>query len=330
VSSGTPSGAASSGTPSGAASVVTAPLWRRLFDDAAVFPPGNAAFADAVPAYARRSTTDLGEYVGPFIAPATRWDEFRQVLPDRPIEVSAIVSLATLPGLLEAVAAEARVVLRCVEIPTLGAPGVGPSGVADTVAALEERLPTGVIAYLEVPLGAGFADAAATVRAAGHRIKVRTGGTTAEAFPSVVDLADALATCVRLALPAKLTAGLHNALRHTDHHTGFHHHGFLNVVAAVSAALDEPDPRSLAQVLGDTDPGRVAARVAAIPMPRMAKVREVFTSFGTCGIDEPYADLAALGLVPPRNVVPASGVVTASGVEPTVPGSGLAAAEEQA
>ena len=278
-----------------------APLWRRLFDDAAVFPPGNAAFTTAVPAYAARVGTELGGYVGPLIVPAGRWAEFRDALPGGPAPAGRLdvsVTLAAggpaLAALLDAVAAEPRVALRSVEVATAGT----PAALADSLAALDAPLPAGVTGYLEVPVGAGFAAAAATVRSAGHRIKVRTGGTTAGAFPGVEDLAEALATCVRLSLPFKLTAGLHNALRHRDPHTGFAHHGFLNVLAAVSAALAAgPQSRALAGLLGDTDSARVAGLIARMPVDRIHRVRELFTSFGTCSIDEPFGDLVSLGLI---------------------------------
>jgi hypothetical protein len=70
------------------------------------------------------------------------------------------------------------------------------------------------------------------------------------------------------------------------------------VVAAVAVALaDEPEPAALAGILADADGARLAARVAAIPADLVGRVRELFTSFGTCSIEEPYADLVALGLV---------------------------------
>lgn len=271
------------------------PLWRRLFDDAALFPPGNAAFADAVPAYVERAGTGLGGYVGPFIAPVARWAEFHAALPG-PVDLSAICGVATLPELLDLVAAEPRVFLRSVEVP--------PGGdVAASATALGRLLPPRVTGYFEVPLGPDFPDAARAVLAAGQRIKIRTGGTTAEAFPTEPALAEALATCVRLSLPFKLTAGLHNAVRHRDGRTGFEHHGFVNVVAAVAVALaDEPDPAALAGILADTDGARLAARVATMPADLVDRVRDLFTSFGTCSIEEPYADLVALGLV--RSVAP--------------------------
>jgi len=94
----------------------------------------------------------------------------------------------------------------------------------------------------------------------------------------------------------KCTAGLHHAVRHTAADTGFEHHGFLNVLLAVAAAADGADTAVLASLLAERDPQAVAARIAALDADLVADTRHFFTSFGTCSIEEPVADLVALGL----------------------------------
>jgi hypothetical protein len=98
-------------------------------------------------------------------------------------------------------------------------------------------------------------------------------------------------------LEFKCTAGLHHAMRHADEATGIEHHGFLNVLLAVAAALDGADTGRLAAVLAETDPGRVVAQVAGLDADHAQQVRSRFRSFGTCSTDEPVADLMRLGLV---------------------------------
>ena len=46
--------------------------FRRLFDDAAMFPPGRAPMADAVTAHARAREAWYRDLVGPFVVPAAR------------------------------------------------------------------------------------------------------------------------------------------------------------------------------------------------------------------------------------------------------------------
>ena len=73
---------------------------------------------------------------------------------------------------------------------------------------------------------------------AGLRLKFRTGGLTADAFPSAAELAACIDAALDRETPFKCTAGLHHAVRHTDPETGFEHHGFLNVLLATRVALD--------------------------------------------------------------------------------------------
>jgi hypothetical protein len=69
------------------------------------------------------------------------------------------------------------------------------------------------------------------------RAKSRTGGTVAKAFPTDSEFAVGIVGAARRGLPVKLTAGLHDPARHRDLETGFEHHGLLNVLLAVDAAV---------------------------------------------------------------------------------------------
>src|SRR5699024_2195909 len=53
-----------------------------LIDDAAVFPPGLAPLDEAVPEHRRLRASALAGYLGPFLAPAGRWDELLPLLDD--------------------------------------------------------------------------------------------------------------------------------------------------------------------------------------------------------------------------------------------------------
>ncbi|MFD8810015.1 hypothetical protein ACFV23_00550 [Streptomyces sp. NPDC059627] len=148
--------------------------------------------------------------------------------------------------------------------------------------------------YAEVGLGDGVRRAVQAVARAGWRVKFRTGGTEPGAFPDEAALAHGLVQAVRAGVPFKLTAGLHHAVRHTDARTGFEHHGFLNAIAATAAARDGSDEHAVARVLAD----RAAENLRTLcTPPRVAAARSWFVSFGTCSIDDPVADLGALGLI---------------------------------
>jgi hypothetical protein len=140
----------------------------------------------------------------------------------------------------------------------------------------------------------GVLDALAS---AGAHAKLRTGGTTAEAFPSEVRLAAAIDGCLARGLAFKCTAGLHHAVRHTATDTGFEHHGFLNVLLATAALLDGAGVPGAAAVLAERSPSTLAGSARRLDGDRIAAVRARFRSFGTCSISEPLDDLAALGLL---------------------------------
>src|SRR4029453_7664497 len=80
------------------------------------------------------------------------------------------------------------------------------------------------------------------------------GGLAPELFPTPDELAAVICACRDRGLPFKLTAGLHNALRHTDPETGFTHHGFLNVLVAALSADDGAEVPEVTEVLAGTDP----------------------------------------------------------------------------
>lgn len=139
-------------------------------------------------------------------------------------------------------------------------------------------------------------------------VKLRCGGVTPDAFPSVEALAGALAACREAGVPFKATAGLHHPIRHYADEVGAVMHGFLNVFgAAILARVHGLDRALLAHILADeraehfaftgegfawTDLGATADDVAETRA-------HLATSYGSCSFDEPRDDLRALGLLEP-------------------------------
>lgn len=271
---------------------MTAALVAGLFDDAALFPPGNAT----MPAAVRRHRQDREQWyaatIGAFVCPDARLSELDRLLGAARIDqFDVTLTVPDGPRALPAALGAARLARRArvvaVEVP-LGAAPV--TSVRDALAAADPP----VAGYLEVPSARVHAGLAAEVREAGLRLKLRTGGLAAAAFPTEEHLGAALACAVAEGVPVKCTAGLHHAVRHRDPATGFEHHGFLNVLLAVHAALAGDDVRA---ALAEQDAAAVATAAQALEPARISAARDLFRSFGTCSIDEPLADLAALGLL---------------------------------
>ncbi|WP_138760237.1 hypothetical protein [Modestobacter altitudinis] len=271
-------------------------LFTGLFDDAALFPPGDAPMAAAVPAH-RELRSRPGRLVGPFVVPAARLDELVAHLPgDEPFAVSLIAAAGDLPAAAARVTADERLQLAGVEVSLVA----DVAGARAAVRALADGVAAGVPAAVEVPWTGARDDVLDVLAGSGHRAKLRTGGLRADLFPSPSELADALDACISRGVPVKCTAGLHHAVRHTDPATGFQHHGFLNVLAAVDAlAGGSPVPAAVDWLSQDDGPV-LAAAARTWPADRIARARGVFTSFGTCSVLEPIDDLVGLGLLSSR------------------------------
>ena len=135
--------------------------------------------------------------------------------------------------------------------------------------------------------------------------KLRTGGVTADAFPTSAQIAHALVTAATHQLPIKFTAGLHHPIRQFRDEVKTKMHGFLNVIgAAVLAAEHQWDSDQAVMMLEDGDPRSFsftddffAWRDWKIDVRRLQYRRKFVRSFGSCSFDEPRDDLRALGFL---------------------------------
>jgi hypothetical protein len=255
-------------------------MLRGLIDDAALFPPGSAPMAAAVPAHRGYRQSWNEAMIGPLLVPQTRLDELaRELSPGRgDLHIGVIVdgdlgqvaaAVTALPQQVHVVHYESRHHLdRLTEFaPSWGRP-----------------------VFAELPFGDEALDA---VRPTGFTPKFRTGGLAAEFFPAPQTLAAAIAGCRRRGLDFKLTAGLHRAVRHRDPESGFVHHGFLNVLVAAADAAEGADLDALTATLASTDAADLADRARRI----LGRSRPLLTGFGSCSVIEPIDDLVQLGLL---------------------------------
>lgn len=299
-----------------------------LVDDAAIFPPGNAPLPDAVAAHRGHRGAAYAEMVGPFLVGDQRLGDLLDELgvdPSAagptpaagPLPVAVVVSggagaidpavrWATRTGALR---------LRSLEVAVRG-DDTGELGhnARRVVTAVDQLLASGdldddVTVAVELPRlhgaepGHGWLSALDEVAAADHRVKFRTGGEQADAFPDARELATVIAAALDRELAFKCTAGLHQALPHRDRDTGFDHHGFLTVLLATRASLDGASVDEVAQVLGLTDPDDVRRRLTDTG-DGLARARRWFTSFGSCSVLEPLESLVDLDLLPSSLLAP--------------------------
>jgi hypothetical protein len=280
-----------------------------LVDDAAIFPPGELAMTDAVPAHEAHLGAWYADLVGPFVCSDRRLPELQQVLsqPGRSarLQVSIVVqggAGAVEPALTWAGRA-GQVEVATVEIALRDEEDLRHNA-ARMSTVLDASLPEGACAYVEMPRlygaepSADWLAALDEVAAAGLGAKFRTGGLEPDAFPPAHEVATAVAAALDREVPFKCTAGLHHALPYTDPTTGFEHHGFLNVLLATRLSLDGASVVEVAEVLDRRDPVLLASALREAGTPGLESARRWFRSFGSCSVVDPVGDLVALGLLP--------------------------------
>ena len=135
--------------------------------------------------------------------------------------------------------------------------------------------------------------------------KLRTGGVTADAFPTSPQIARALVTAANARVPIKFTAGLHHPIRQFRDEVKTKMHGFLNVLgAAVLAAEHQWDEQQTSKMLEDENAASFSSsddlfawREWKIATDQIKARRKLIISFGSCSFDEPREDLRALKLL---------------------------------
>jgi hypothetical protein len=264
-----------------------ATLLAALVDDAALVPPVSAAMPDALPAHAAHRSAAYGFLVGSFLCPASRLAELTAALaPDTPLRLTLILDtgLAGLAPALAAVERDKRLPLAAVEV---ALPRDGePAAAKEYGSALG-----GIPSYVEVPLTAGCEAALDALAQTGCDARLRTS----DPHPAVGEVASFVRACVDRQLAFRCTE-LRSAVRSAP--DGIERHGFLNLLVATAAALDGAETDELAELLDGRDGPALVTRLGAMGGPEAEVTRGFFRSFGSCSIDEPVADLRALGVLP--------------------------------
>ncbi|MDP9182482.1 MAG: hypothetical protein M3P04_06875 [Actinomycetota bacterium] len=232
------------------------PLLTGLVDDAGLFPPTWLPMADALQ---RHRSSQHPMLSGRFLCPDDRVAELLELLePDEKIELHLIGDdMVGLPT-------DVRVTVCAVEL---------RSGVRNDLPCYVE----GIAPYALVSRGVYG--------------KLRCGGLR---IPSVPEVANYVTECVRFSLPFKATAGMHAAVRGWEATSGEPHHGYLNLLLAVSRALSDGD---VEQVLASTDAASLAAEALSMDPELVMSTRGLFHSYGSCDTVRPIADAEKLGLL---------------------------------
>jgi hypothetical protein len=295
-------------------------LLEHSVDYAGMFPPCSLELEPALTNHARYVRLHDRWMLNAFVLPVGQFDAAKQFLPlfdpMRPLCISALgpkTENATkfYEALLETDAAIRALSAHNVDLVSISQLEMFLPDDVDSSLLKEARSIMGSLpAFWEAP--AERAERTIALLAehnsnAGHPTfgyKMRTGGVTADAFPTSAQIAPALVAPVTHQVPIKFTAGLHHPVRQYREEVQTKMHGFLNVLgAAVLAAEHRWDAAQTTAMLEDEDVSSfkfddefLAWRDWKIDIQRLRDRRRFVTTFGSCSFDEPRDDLRALKL----------------------------------
>jgi len=282
-------------------------LFHHLVDYAGLFPPAGLGMEAAVREYARERRSQDAWILGRFVVPVGRLGELAAAadgrIEDGPWPLSVLAASDEDRTRLDAFldAHPGRFAVEAVETKA--------SSVEEVAA--KARFFSGLEVYVEIPHQEDPQSLLDAIARTGVRGKIRTGGVTADAFPSAAEVARFVCAAARAGAAWKATAGLHHALRgeyrltYEPESPSGTMHGFLNLFLAAALARQgwgEDDVKALLEERDASaftfDKGGVGWRGDRLSDESLLAVRESFAaSYGSCSFREPVGELRGLGLL---------------------------------
>ena len=288
-------------------------LLANIVDYAGLFPPAKLDMASTVRNYARYLQSNESWMMGRLIVPVARLGEFERdaaaLLPkSNDVEPWLISALTAAPDgdgfardlmMIEEfnIRYEGRAVIDVIEI---------KAQTADEISNALDQIADDLFPFFELPIERDPRGLIAALADGDAGAKVRTGGTSADAYPDAGDLARFIAACAAADVPFKATAGLHHPLRHFSSAVNAKEFGFVNVfVAGALAYTGEVEESSIRELLEENSidtftfaDDHVLWRKSQLMIDDIEAARDSFAvSFGSCSFDEPIEDLRSLKLL---------------------------------
>lgn len=290
-----------------------------FIDYAGLFPPAKLEMDEAARCYAEYRAGPDREFLGRFVLPASRLDEFGHAAAKYLERGDGSVPWC-LSVLVDGDAAFARKAM--LEF-TASHMSNSPAGHAlcDAVevralddiqiATLTRSFSSPIRTFFEVTPDDRLERNLELVARNGGAAKIRTGGTTPDAFPSAESVIKFVAACNRLGIPFKATAGLHHAVcgsyaltyeADSAHSQMF---GFVNLFLAsafIRKGMGDRDAQRVLEEASVTEfdfrESRVSWRGNDLNRDDLRMSRsQLFLSFGSCSFEEPVDEASALGLI---------------------------------
>jgi hypothetical protein len=298
-----------------------------IIDFAGLFPPASLDMKTSVNRYSGYLQHPQRWALGRFVLPVSRLGEFIDVRENDAQRNGAQENAASHPWQLSGILSDRIAAdLALVDQFNRKAHGAAIKSVEvrildlDQLQLVRNHLPSGTVAFVEIPpfRAEEFLPA---LRQMGASAKLRTGGTSEDAFPAIEHAAEFIARCAEAGVPFKATAGLHHPLRsvralsYEPNALEGTMHGFLNLFTAAAIAWSATragaavSRTALATCLADADPanwhfGEDALTWSGdeepmrIDLDCLRSARTKFAlSFGSCSFEEPLQDLHGLDLL---------------------------------
>ena len=288
-------------------------LLSSIIDYAGLFPPAKLNLQDAIANYNKYQQTPDNFLLGRFVIPAARLTEFLTVLKHDALE-NQIIN----PWLLSVILSD-NWELELQQIKTVNNNNqVKITAVEFKPLTLEEisraiiQIPPEIEFFLEIPLNENIETYLIMLQGKQVSAKIRTGGLTVEAFPSVEQLCQFIFASAKAQIPFKATAGLHHLLPGKYPLTGKPHslwatmQGFLNLSILAALVYWQKIAKEQAVILLQESSlnnfqfteDHITWKDCHLTCLELEKARQYFfRSFGSCSFQEPLNELVELQLL---------------------------------
>jgi len=291
-------------------------LLEGVIDYAGLFPPAKLTMEDAVAGYVAYRGGPEQWILSRFVCPAARLNDFQVQLERLPNAPSVPMSVLGTSGpdidtFESALEADAKAMTAFENAMGDRAPILGfevklprPQDADKVIRDLKSF--DHVDVFLEVGLGEGMEESlAAIAETEWMAAKGRSGGVEPSQIPSSLALGAFLKQAIDLDLEFKLTAGLHDPIRHFDERVGAELHGYLNCLMACAIHLDHDlSVDEIATILDAKDEAVMRAEDSAlywgnvrVELDAVDDLRTRFLGFGSCSVLEPLEGLEKMGLM---------------------------------
>jgi len=279
-------------------------LLANIVDYAGLFPPASLDMPTALRNYLEYRNESASWMLGRFVAPISRLEELQTELdrlsPDRAVAISATAG-ADVDGDIAAARAFNRSNAGVARVEVIEARLSSPEAIEHAAAAARGELEL----FAELPLVPDPKTLIDAVGRSGIAAKVRTGGTTPDAFPSAANVVRFVRRCLEAGVRFKATAGLHHPLR-AEYPLTYAvaaprgvMFGYLNVFVAAALIRNGLDDATAERVLNERDRNKfeidgdtIGWEGHSLTAEELCRAREGFAvSFGSCSFREPVDEL---------------------------------------